>query len=582
LLNGKKRALIIGVSDYDKLQPLTFCRNDASSMFRLLLSLGYEIEDNTNLSGYVRWQDMRDIIIEYFNNSKVRRDDTVIFYFSGHGVPDANGGVYLGTSEIDPDLPSKRGLSFDELTKIMQGSNSSQIVAILDCCYSGSAKISKGNEDDRAKLGLSAISKVSRSINQGEGICLLASSQSFQEAYNLEERDHSLFTYFLLEGLSGNYDSINSNGFVTVDTLSNYIYDKFMELPENKRPKQKPLRKVEASGDIILAYYPQLGHPNTPISNSSDLNSLIAEGKELIDSKDYHKAFEFWDNVTHNYVSPEAWYYKGVAVSHLGEQEEALRCFEVCIQSDPTHAGAWENKGVCLLNKNNIDEALQCFEKSLAFTKTNETDLVKCNRWFVKGYCLEKQKNYTEALECYDKSIALFPKAEQAISQKGHVLFAQNKINEADTCFNEALDIDPNLSTALYGKGQVKSNQKKYKDAVPYFAKAIEIAKETKQIGNIEGLYLTMAFSQLNLKEYEEALKSINNGLETSAKNVDLLFAKAVTLEALERFEEAISYYEKVMKLNSNYSNVPSRIQNIKDFLASSGGRLYDTDGKSY
>jgi hypothetical protein len=34
-------------------------------------------------------------------------------------------------------------------------------------------------------------------------------------------------------------------------------YDKIMSLPPEERPMQKPIRKVEASGDIVLAYYPQ-------------------------------------------------------------------------------------------------------------------------------------------------------------------------------------------------------------------------------------------------------------------------------------------------------------------------------------
>jgi hypothetical protein len=45
---------------------------------------------------------------------------------------------------------------------------------------------------------------------------------------------------------------------VTVDSLSKYVYNTMMSLPPSKRPKQKPIRKVEASGDIVLASYPQL------------------------------------------------------------------------------------------------------------------------------------------------------------------------------------------------------------------------------------------------------------------------------------------------------------------------------------
>jgi hypothetical protein len=36
-----------------------------------------------------------------------------------------------------------------------------------------------------------------------------------------------------------------------------------MSLPPDKKPKQKPIRKVEASGDIVLAHYPNFISKNT-------------------------------------------------------------------------------------------------------------------------------------------------------------------------------------------------------------------------------------------------------------------------------------------------------------------------------
>lgn len=76
--------------------------------------------------------------------------------------------------------------------------------------------------------------------------------------YALNEGNNSIFTYFLLEGLKGNEKSVDINGNVTAYSLENYIYKSIINLPINKRPKQKPITKVEASGDIILATYPKL------------------------------------------------------------------------------------------------------------------------------------------------------------------------------------------------------------------------------------------------------------------------------------------------------------------------------------
>ena len=121
---GKKRALIIGVSHYKHADPLNFCSNDGNKMHELLKSIGYEVSEKNGLIGSVSWDMMRETLINFFNSDKIKSNDTLLFYYSGHGIPDIDGEVYLATSEIDPSIPYKRGFSFDELAKIMQRSPS--------------------------------------------------------------------------------------------------------------------------------------------------------------------------------------------------------------------------------------------------------------------------------------------------------------------------------------------------------------------------------------------------------------------------------------------------------------------------
>src|SRR5215211_8443693 len=156
----------------------------------------------------------------FFTDSCIKPSDTLLFYYSGHGIPDVDGDIYFATSEIDHNFPYKRGFSFNELAKMIQRTISTRIVVILDCCYSGSARISKGHEEDAARLGTVAIHNSSRII-EGEGRCLLAASQALQEAYALEEKNHSLFTLYILQGLEGkDKEAVDQHGNVTVDTLS--------------------------------------------------------------------------------------------------------------------------------------------------------------------------------------------------------------------------------------------------------------------------------------------------------------------------------------------------------------------------
>jgi hypothetical protein len=213
----------------------------------------------------------------FFDDVGNNPDDTLLFYYSGHGVPDVDGDIYLASSDTDPDKPYRRGFSFEELRKMIQKSISTRIVVILDCCYSGSAKVSKGNEEDAAKIGRTTIEERSRKLLEGQGRYILSASQAAQEAYALTTGEHSIFTYYLLEGLKGNTESIDSEGNVTPQSLGKYVYRAIMSLPLDKRPRQTPITRAEESGNIILASYPEL-KPKKIEDMLTSMLKLLREG----------------------------------------------------------------------------------------------------------------------------------------------------------------------------------------------------------------------------------------------------------------------------------------------------------------
>jgi tetratricopeptide (TPR) repeat protein/uncharacterized protein YjbI with pentapeptide repeats len=283
----KRKALIIGISYYTstKLEQLDFCKNDGEKMYELLESLGYEISENNKLIGEVEGEKVRDQIHEFFGDSYINADDTLLFYYSGHGVPDVDG-IYLASSDIDPDKPYRRGFSFEELSKMAERSISTRVVVILDCCSSGAAKLSskgmrtsKGDEDNAAKLGRIAIDETLRKLPQGQGTYVLASSLSSQASYDLAltTSNHSIYTYYLLQGLKGNTESVDSEGNVTPRSLGSYVHKAITNLPADKRPTQTPITKASESGNVILAYYPELKRTRIEVILAS-LSKLLQDG----------------------------------------------------------------------------------------------------------------------------------------------------------------------------------------------------------------------------------------------------------------------------------------------------------------
>ena len=95
-------------------------------------------------------------------------------------------------------------------------------------------------------------------LEQGEGKYILAASQSTEEAYKLSTENHSIFTFYLIEGLKGaEGQSVDQEGNVTPETLGKYVYKKIVDLPREKKPIQRPITKVEAAGNIVLVHYPE-------------------------------------------------------------------------------------------------------------------------------------------------------------------------------------------------------------------------------------------------------------------------------------------------------------------------------------
>lgn len=72
--------------------------------------------------------EVRSAIADFFRNINVTPSDTLVFYYSGHGVLD-NGDHYLAPSETNPFSPDNNRFHFEEITRLINKSHSRKIVA---------------------------------------------------------------------------------------------------------------------------------------------------------------------------------------------------------------------------------------------------------------------------------------------------------------------------------------------------------------------------------------------------------------------------------------------------------------------
>ena len=282
---AQKRALIFGISDYanlDDSQQLDFCKNDGAGFYKVLQSPECNFSENNMFVGKVNGTDLTDTINRFFSNTTadgnrtISSDDTLVFYYSGHGVLDPGGDLYLASSDIDPDEPYLRGFPLKGLITRILYCKSTKVVAFLDCYYSGSINFSKGNEEASAKLGTKAIDENSRSLPPEQGKYILSASQAAQEALYRKNDEHSIFTSFLLEGLKGS--AVDDKGNVTPRSLAKFVFKKMSE-PDYERLKQRPVMRTEDSGEVILASY-----PNPKPKEKDAISMIISEKQEQRDT----------------------------------------------------------------------------------------------------------------------------------------------------------------------------------------------------------------------------------------------------------------------------------------------------------
>ena len=234
---GDKWALLIGVDKCKAVGELTVCSADALAMKTKLEQIGYPAKQITLL---VDNQSDIDTLPTIGNVERAitrlagvaEADDTVLFFFSGHGV------TYNGTSWLVPtDGDLTKGVSLTWIKDQFAACTAKEKVMILDACHSGGAK---------------GVSGITPDLKTSGNLVMLLSCEKDQISWPDAKGQHSVFTAAVLEGLSGK--AANADRKVTHLSLADYVRRSVKGWTfENKKNAQTPVLVADASGDIVLA-----------------------------------------------------------------------------------------------------------------------------------------------------------------------------------------------------------------------------------------------------------------------------------------------------------------------------------------
>jgi hypothetical protein len=238
-------ALIIAIADYKSVSSLPrIVHNDASDIRNTLIApnhCGYS-PDNVHL---LLDEDatLANIRSELAWLAKVAGpNDSVIFYFSGHGVllkSIANGESALVPWDADMKNLLSTCLSENELSDALRKISSARLLVLLDACHSGGSVVLKGDrEANDFREGFQE--KSLEHLGQGAGRVAIASSRSNETSLILPGASNSVFTAHLLEVLRGDEPS-KGDGFIRVFQIFEHIA---RAVPRSTTDRQHPLMKA--------------------------------------------------------------------------------------------------------------------------------------------------------------------------------------------------------------------------------------------------------------------------------------------------------------------------------------------------
>ena len=245
---SSKFALIIANTEYTDpgLAQLTAPGRDAKDFGRVLDSPDIGAFDDVIMLINENATKVNETIDYFFALKKP--DDLLVLYFSGHGVRDEYGALYLAVKNTSRARLRSTAIKSDFIREAMDQSRSRRQVLILDCCNSGAFA-----QGTKAETG-GSVGTASAFEGTGYGRVVLTASDSTQFAWEgdkvIGETDNSLFTHFLVKGLEGEADN-DGDGRITIDELYDYAYQHIV----NITPKQTPGKwSYKQQGEIVLRH----------------------------------------------------------------------------------------------------------------------------------------------------------------------------------------------------------------------------------------------------------------------------------------------------------------------------------------
>ncbi|MEO8325884.1 MAG: caspase family protein, partial [Nitrospirota bacterium] len=232
---GNAWAVIIGIDKYLNLAGLAYAVDDAKSVARMLEGQGFRVTSlyNTQATRTAILRELRQNLV-----TRVQKDDRVIIFFAGHiGETPSKGKQqpvgYMMPVDTEPGLLPDTAISVEILRELSEALPAKQVLFLIDICYGGIAGRSQGSFPPMTSNYLKMIT--SEPARQ-----LITAGGTGQQALAGPKWKHSVFTYYLLEGIGKGRGDLNGDGIIPTSELFAFLDEHVQSAALTHKHVQRP------------------------------------------------------------------------------------------------------------------------------------------------------------------------------------------------------------------------------------------------------------------------------------------------------------------------------------------------------
>ena len=264
-MEGRRSALILASYDYEDpgLRMLRAPARDAEALARVLQDpeIGnFEVRTVLNQPAHA----VSLAVEEFFADRKP--DDLLVLHFSGHGVKDDSGELYFAAADTRLLRLESTAVAAAFVNRQMSRSRSRRVVLLLDCCYAGAFERGMVPKADKAVHVEEQFGGRGRAVITASGAMEFAFENA--ELTASSELRPSVFTRAVVDGLETGDADRDQDGYVDLDELYDYVYDRVRDATPNQTPGKWTFA---LQGDLFIA------RRRTPVTTPAPLPAFVQQ-----------------------------------------------------------------------------------------------------------------------------------------------------------------------------------------------------------------------------------------------------------------------------------------------------------------